>query len=105
MTIENKTPCTCGVGTMFWAHLHEDSCPYSKDGDVAPESPSERRISELEAEVARLSADRLTVGESRQILEAFKSPLPNRYTCSANLVTKLRRLSEPNLTQSNLIPE
>lgn len=46
--------CTCGVGTMFYSHLHEPSCPFAKAGVRPPLSESEKRAAVAESVATRL---------------------------------------------------
>ncbi len=45
--------CKCGVGDVFYSHLHEKGCPCADDPAMkAPQDPKDKRIEELERELA-----------------------------------------------------
>ena len=47
--------CKCGIGDMFWSHLHAQDCPCFTDPSmVAPQDPKDKRIEELTKRVAEL---------------------------------------------------
>jgi hypothetical protein len=43
----DEIPCTCGIGTMSWAHLHQPECPFSKRGPKSPLSEIEIARAEI----------------------------------------------------------
>jgi hypothetical protein len=52
---ERTMKCTCGVGDVFYSHLHEKGCPVADDPEMkAPEDPKDKQIRCLDEQLAPL---------------------------------------------------
>lgn len=62
-----EVKCTCGVGDVFYSHLHEKGCPVADDPAMkAPEDPKDKLIRDLDEQLA-------TLKEFVQLLQELKS--------------------------------
>lgn len=73
----DETPCTCGVGTMFYSHLHPADCPFSRAGVLPPPSELDKARARLAAIDA--AAQLVRAAESEEGLLFFSSPHTRRH--------------------------
>jgi len=77
MSAENEPRCTCGVGTMFYSYLHEDSCPFSKAGVLPPPTKEEPNFSHEDVEVVRAACIAIAHENPDTCAYAFYAPRLN----------------------------
>lgn len=79
---ESTVKCTCGVGEVFWSHLHESGCPFAASWNDAPEDPREKKIREdaIRECAAIANAAREDDGDARQIRDRILALIPKAPT-------------------------